>query len=429
MRASLPIAMTPDSHEYLRGAENLRAAGCFEAPGPGDPCSPAWGQQPRGYYLFLFLTSYAGGAVAAVAIQSLLLMVAATWLAWQFYLWHGRTAVLIASIGTAAFAPISVGMSRTVLTETLAAAAVLWLVAEVVQAVRARRFLAWRLALPLATGMLLRWDAVVHLAAVALILLLSFPTKRDIRRIAAVVGLALVPYGFLMARAASAGLSLHPSAIAKEGALPGGVIEFFRTAALDERGTEGLLWPVIGRTYERVDTTALDAFRSDLPKHTLAGLLVALQRTPSGEPVSQVLNARFAHVAKDLAGRPIRTWIALPLERSRRVVHRWLGVGVPFSAWGRGGASIVMVGGSLLVLAGAMLTKRLRHSPLGAAMGLILGIGAVRTIFLTLPPVSALEVRYMMPLHPTLEVVAVVALFSMLPPEFRRSRVDASPSA
>lgn len=406
--------VTPDGILYQRIAENLVTHGCYSASLPASAeCVPTWGNQPPGYPFMVVLAQAVGGrtATAIVVVQSLIFSLALAYLLISCReSGHGR-GWLITTAVVLAFSPLTVAWSHWVLTETLGAAAAMWVVAECVRSLSRRSFRTGPLSLAAAAGLLTRWDLIWLTMPIAVVAWQLRRTPRIRIRLGTVYAAVLTPIVVLVLRAMAVGLPTVPSALnAGPDELPSGIVRFWNTAAIGQNATAGLLWKVWNREYAAIDT-AFDygsiSNRVALPTFTRA--LQAVGRVPDGQPVPQEIDASFAAMAGELVGtNPALHWATVWAERG---IGIWLwGDTIAWSGW----LSVnheryvrpYRIGLLIAVLIAPLLFPRgstERSLAIGVAL-FVLG----RTIFLVV--LNALETRYLAPGIPAMELVAMMII-------------------
>jgi hypothetical protein len=217
VRLIIPGPITEiDSNTYAELGRNLVQFHCFgwvdEATGA---CSSIWGYQPPGYSLLVgaIQTGSAKGLYYVVLIQIVIFAIAATYALWAAYSWHKSLTVLLIAGALLALSPATIAWPRWVMTETLAAASILWVFAEIFRSLALQRLRIAQLSLAVATATLVRWDQVwllVPAAACAMYMGYRNPLKACCQL--GSLGLASGAVIFLMMiRAAIVGLPLYPS--------------------------------------------------------------------------------------------------------------------------------------------------------------------------------------------------------------------------
>jgi hypothetical protein len=123
------------------------------------------------------------------------------------------------------------------------------------------------------------------------------------------------------------------------------------------------------------------------------------------------LDNEFAGIAKQLSENFLATQIEVPLIRAGRIWSGWIGHPIQFSRVGEKGLiRAFFIVYSLVVLAGAAAGAIVCKGVLRIVSFSVLSLVIVRTAFLVNIPISALEVRYLDPLFPSLDMIALCAL-------------------
>lgn len=156
-----PIA-TPDSQTYLALADNLVQHGCYSTRAD---CVPTWATEPPGYPIFIAMFSALAGFYKVVLFQTLLLAFGIS----LFYLLYVASRLFGPNFGGAvliAISPLTVGWSQYLLTETLAAAAAMYVLAECIKSLIEERFRVVGIAVSMAIATIIRWDLITLSALV-----------------------------------------------------------------------------------------------------------------------------------------------------------------------------------------------------------------------------------------------------------------------
>jgi hypothetical protein len=340
--------------------------------------------------------------------------VSAIYLSYWVSIWYGSPCIFVLAI--AMFSPMSTGWSRAILAELLSSAAVMWVFAELIRCFLQKHFCNILLTLALCTAMLIRWEQICLLVPIAVALTLFFGYRVSIPRTALITAICGIPYLALVTRAAIVGLPLLPPPTFIAQGVPSGIVKFFRVAALDERATGGFLWEVIGRQYNAIQSDSLDEYSPRVEPSVMSGMFDALKQLPTGSAVPKQLDDEFAQTGEHLSADSLSTYILLPLTRSARIWSHWVLVpGIAFSSLGQQGIARAFLSTySTLVLLcivfGALFGRGLlRILCVSAAC-----FAVARTEFLVSVPISVLEVRYLSPLFPLLDVIAFCSLWFLL---------------
>jgi hypothetical protein len=293
-----PITET-DSDTYAELGRNLVQFHCFgwvdEATGA---CSPIWGYQPPGYSLLVgaVQTGSAQNLYYVVLLQTVLFAIAATYALWAAYSWHKSLTALLISGALIALSPATIAWPRRVMTETLAAASVLWVFAEIFRSLALQRVRITQLSRALATATLVRWDQVwllVPAAACAIYIGYRNPLKTCCQTgiLGFASGLVIL---LMMLRAIIIGLPLVPSVNED---FPEGAREFWSGAAKDQSLEPSFYGPIGDKTYgqmaSRFDYSSLAPGLDTAQLHALINRVSAL---PEGSELPRDLDSEFAEL-------------------------------------------------------------------------------------------------------------------------------------
>jgi hypothetical protein len=407
--------VTPDGELYLRIANNLVLNGCYSDSPPLEAvCSPTWGSQPPGYPLFIALVKvlFGGTPQHIVAAQSFLYALTLAYLLFAVRLmlpgfkgWLFATGLLLA------FSPLTAPWSHWVLTETLAAAASLWVAAECLRSLAIRQTRTPHIALALTAAVLVRWDLVWLILPAAVVTWHLHRARAMVYTVGLWLGVAAIPVLLLVARATALGLPPVPSALnATADELPPGVVSFWKAASTRQGATSTLLWAVWNRRYRMIETTFdYGSVSKKVGTDRLRSMLHALSSVPDGQPVPPEVDKSFAMIADDFAlENPVYYRLVLPFERA---VYLW-GARDTLShgGWRTDREQYLRLYRAALlglVLIAPFLLSR-NSSEKVFAWGVAL-FAISRTLFLV--SLTSLEVRYVTPAIPLMElVVALLAL-------------------
>jgi hypothetical protein len=225
--------------------------------------------------------------------------------------------------------------------------------------------------------------------------------------------LSFIPYAILMIRAALVGLTLVPATF--RGApdkVPAGVLSFYRVAAVSQWATATLLWDVSGRYYGDLDPSSVFLMRDFAGYSTL---IEDLRSLPDGEPVPNEIDTAFSEAARRLSddgGIQYRIGIT-----ALRMYHLWVDEDRVFNWFYLGNAKLYQYLREiaeyersfyllLLVLCLALTKSGMYRILLAGVLVMVLS----RTVFLAF--LTALEIRYLIPVLPPMQFVAI-ALWSM----------------
>src|SRR5471030_1939667 len=125
---------TPDSSTYLTVAENIWSNLCVSRSDPASAaCKPHWGgNQLPGYPAFIALAWRIGGkSLSAILVgQSIAASLAIGWLVHAVLAFTRRRDMAFAAGLVLALSPLEIGYARALLTEALAMATTIWVLAE-----------------------------------------------------------------------------------------------------------------------------------------------------------------------------------------------------------------------------------------------------------------------------------------------------------
>jgi hypothetical protein len=292
----------PDGKGYLTLAENLLRHACYSDDNPvSGTCTPTWSYQPPGYPAFLavVMAVFGKSAAAVIVVQSLLFGVAVFFLLESAVRLQFKLAGVVAAGLLIALSPNTLGWSNWVMTEPLAAAGLIWLVAEFLTAIATRRIPILRFSAAIAVCAILRWDTVWASIPLIVLAFRLYRLKKAALTVAIIGVLSALPYAALSIRAASAGLPLVPSAYPPKDEVPTGILTFWRTAAVTETSASNLFWPVWGRRYRDIQPARYsESFAASALSGHARELFRQLASTPDRATVPTQLDASFADLAR-----------------------------------------------------------------------------------------------------------------------------------
>jgi hypothetical protein len=405
--------VTPDGKLYLLLAENLLRHGCYSQSLPDNAeCVPTWTSQPPGYPLFLAGCRAVLGAspTSIVVAQSIIYAAAVVYLLFAARrLLDPPLAWMLAAGLLIGCSPLTVSWSHWILTETLAGAGVLWVMAECVRSLSRGELRTVMVTAALTTSVLVRWDLVWLVAPVLLVAWYLHEPRPAIRRSFAALcgpGSAIL---FLMVRAAAVGLPFVPPYPLPPDEVPPGIASFWREAATTPAATSALLWNVWGRNYSAVaGSFDYQSVSRVVDVTRLRSVLRKLSAVPDGTEVPHDISEEFAALAYEtrqqqrgigrleiLVTRSTQTW------GRRDFIHR--------SGWHQDHERWLQPYRSGLVGLTLVAPWLFRSGPQRVlSLGVLLLLMS-RTLFLA--AMTCLEVRYDTPLIPALELVlAMLAL-------------------
>ncbi|BBL75005.1 hypothetical protein [Methylomagnum ishizawai] len=401
---------TPDSNYFFIHAENLLKNQCYSISAPDSKaCQPSWGSQPPGYPLLIATVGLLGGGILQIAqIQTLVFALVVVYALWMGYRWHRSPRLLFIAGIVLAGSPVTVGWSRWVLTETLAAAGSLWVFAEIYGSLAERRLRTWRLAVALGCAIAMRWDSIwLLIPACASGFYLSGWRAGVGRAVLLLLAATLVP-GIMAIRAWRVGLPLLPSVIADPGLSPA-VVGFWRSAALAQNATSGFLWPVWGKHYSRLgkhwDGTSIDpALNTDEFKDILRRLGALDDGASLPKEIESDLQ-RLVDSRGNLTPKPVLLL--------KRIGNIWQQKDTLYFAGGPFGGSGEKLAryykNALLGLWVIALVLAGRRREIWIVSGLFLAYFIPRLVSLVAN--AGLESRYLVPSYPVLEITVLYAVF------------------
>jgi hypothetical protein len=397
---------------YQRIAENLVHNACYSDAAPDQAtCTPVWGNQPPGYPFFIALLKLvgAGAPQGLVAIQSLVFCGAVAYLLLSLRSAHPNHRWLLPGVALViGLSALTAGWSHWIRTETLAASATIWVMAECVRSLSARVFRTIPISLAVAGGAMMRWDLVWLLLPVLVVAwqLRSMPGFWV--RATMPIGAVGLPILLLLARAAVVGLPIVPAALnAGPDEIPPGIRRFWEVASTSQAATSELLWPVWNREYGDIASRFdYDAVTRRIDRSHLRSALERLSAVPHRQPVPTGVDDSFAVMAQALISESgVRYWPEIWLERSMAI---WMKKDVVTHSGWPSNIERYLQPARLIFLALTLL------SPLLLGRGTwerALGVGVLllvvtRTLFLVV--LNGLETRYLAPMVPAMELMAVL---------------------
>ena len=319
---------------YATVAENiLRGCGVSLSDPAGPACVPHFGgNQGPGYPVFVALVWAASGHsdMAVRLVQTALAALAIAYLADAAARAAARPAVGVAAGLVLAASPLAVAWPRYTQTETLALAATIWVLAELLRSLAAGRLRIAALGAALIAATFIRLDAILLAVPVAVAALALHGVRQGLARGAAVALVLALPWAAWTARNLAVGLPrLTPTDMVMPADAPSplGYLAWTRTWITKEYQRPGALWPINRFVYSAIsiDPTAYDGPGEQA---RIEALLAGLARH-DGAPIPAAIDDAFRAIAAERAARaPLRTWLANPL---RRALALWSN---PFSSFG-----------------------------------------------------------------------------------------------
>ena len=403
--------ITPDSRLYLLLADNVILNQCYSRSDPQlAQCIPSWEGQAPGYPLFIAAVKLIAGAdpVYIVIAQLLVFASAAVYALLSFYSWHKCTGCLIISGVILAVSPITIAWPRWVLTETLAAATSLWFFAEILRSLGVRKLRVLPLSMAIAAGVLVRWDQVCLLVPAALCAFYLVPLKGTLWQFSKIAAAAALPIMIMATRAAALGLAVLPPLLSNS-SLPKGAVEFWQHASLNQNATSGFLWRIWDKEYDGIAREFdYSSILAEFDTAQFRNVLERISTLPQHSDLPAEIDAQLEKLARPSNPRTINFLLpvmrAFPLWSSRDNLY-WSGW-IPL----RHGTKAEMVAHVyrmmllLILLSLILLTKRRERIALASLLSYV----ASRTLFLT--SLTALEIRYLTPMLPAMEIILLPLL-------------------
>jgi hypothetical protein len=174
--------------------------------------------------------------------------------------------------------------------------------------------------------------------------------------------------------------------------------------------------------YQQISYEPHDMYSSRVDRTKLRRMFAEFKELPQDRSLGpderarlRRLDSEFAEIAKQLSENFLATQIEVPLIRAGRIWSLWLGHPIQFSQVGdKGAIRAFFIVYSLAVLVGAVVGMIVCKGALRILSVGALSLVMIRTAFLVSIPISALEVRYLDPLFPSLDMIALCALWSLL---------------
>lgn len=306
-----------DSHLYAVVAENILRHGCVSlSPPQGGLCLPHWGgnQLPAYPFFMAVVWWFTGPSHGAIALtQSFLFATAAGYLAWQIRA-AGLSVLTALAIGLiVGLSPSALGFARAVLTEELAAAAALWLLAALVRSHRQGRLCVWEVGLSCLVGFFLRYDFALFAVPVAVAGLMLHAWPAALMRGLAIALIVALPSAAWTARNAVAGLSpLPPFGLTPDGReLPQGALAWMGTWVKDQYQLSNTVWPLVTQDY-----SAISIPTAVLQQSLIGGEIEQLRGLSPASRISPDLDRLFAAEASRIVReQPFEQFLFLPLRR------------------------------------------------------------------------------------------------------------------
>jgi len=348
-------------------------------------------------------------AQKVVLFQAALFSIAAAIALWSSYSWHKSIPALISSLILITLSPLSIAWPRWVLTETLAAAAGLLVFAALFCSFAAQRMKVIKTGIAIALAIFLRWDQIWLLVPAFLCAFYLGGYSRGLRHTVTIGLIAIFPILAMIGRAGLVGIPLLPNnSITSDPYLAKGVWVFFQKTALTQDATSGFLWSMWDRRYEELNRVFnYDSIFSSYDTVRFRSLTDRISALPNGSPLPADIDAELV----DLAGASKKLGIGLTLNFTfQRAIKMWTAMDTIFySGWMQLPSAKTVETFSfayriLLIITCILLLLRARGVEFVLLVGLICYI-AFRTFFFA--SLTMLEIRYLMPMFPVMEVALV----------------------
>jgi len=409
--------VTADGRLYMKIADNVVLNGCYsDSPPAGALCKPTWGNQPPGYPLFIaFVKVFFGATPRQIVVsQSFLYAVAVLYVLISVRLlfgtlngWFLPTSLFLS------ISPLTLFWSQWILTETLAAAAVLWVAAESLRSLAARKLRTTIIAIALSAALMLRWDMIWLAFPVAIVAWHLYGLKQMLPKLAVIFGVIAIPVVLLIVRALALGLPLIPATLnASPEELPPGIVKFWKVTATKQTATTAVLWNVWNRQYANIESSFdYSSVSSDVNSAHLRSTLLALSALPNGSAVPHEIDQSFAEIAGEVERAKWYTRFVVLIERT---VYMWTERDYVFnSGWFSDQEQYLRIYRiALLVVTFAAPFLFTRDTPEQIVSIAITLFVVSRTLFLVI--LNALEVRYVTPSIPLMELVFALLIMKLI---------------
>ena len=316
--------VTPDGETYGIVADNIRLNGCVSVSDPKTgECAPHWGGNQSPFYPALIAAGrsiFPDGPRSILVFQSVLFLLAVLRLVYAVAEYARDRTPAIAVGLLLALSPGQMAWSRFVLTETLATAAAIWVLAECILSIREGRLRMWMISLGLILAVGARYDSVLLAFPVAYC---GFVCHRPVAAISKGLVMALIiaiPIGAWTARNVSVGLSAVPNTLMKSGEpTPWGLLKWSDTwvTTLYE-GT--FSYDIANNRFHAVNID-LSRFSDPFDRQRVEALIAEL-RLHDGQPFPERVDRGFGELAAwRRTNYPLTTWVVVPLTRAANI---WL---------------------------------------------------------------------------------------------------------
>jgi hypothetical protein len=326
-------ALQGDGATYAIVALNILHNGCVSMSDPAlGACVPHWGgNQLPGYPAFIALAWFLTGewSPAPLIAQTLAYGGAAAYLVGAVIRGGGgmRGALMVGAV--LVLSPTLVAWPRVLLTETLAAAGALWVLAVILRSIADGKLRMVELGLVFAVGIFVRYDFALLAVPIAIAGFYLHTPSQALRRGAVVALIAAIPFGAWAGRNMAVGIApVQPFGMTTSGdPAPSGTLDWMGTWITGPYDLPISIWPALTGDYQSI-VPPDRAFASAAERETAIGLVADLIRSGHG-PVPQNIDDAFANLAKaKRRADPLWQRLGLPL---RRAGEMWLS---PFPSLG-----------------------------------------------------------------------------------------------
>ncbi len=314
-------AMEGDGQVYATVALNILRNGCVSLSDPAlGECAPHWGgNQLPGYPAFIALSWLLTGdwVTAPLVAQSLVFGVATAYVLRALLLAGNSLRVAVLAAAVLALSPTLVAWPRMLLTETLAVAAALWVLAALIRSIGEGRIRTVELGLAFAVGFFIRYDFALLAVPAALAGLYLHRPAEAIRRGAAIALIVALPFGAWTLRSVAAGLPpLPPFGLTAAGEpLAPGVLRWMGTWIASPYDLPNSVWPVLTGDFGNIALPDR-AFTLVSEQENVTALLAELARSQPGQVPAEIDRAFFDLAEAKQRAYPLQTWVGLPLRRA-----------------------------------------------------------------------------------------------------------------
>jgi hypothetical protein len=323
-----------DSYVYETVARNILDNFCVSMSAPAtSECLPHWGgNQLPGYPGFIALVwLVAGKTVFAVLIaQSVVFAIAVTRLLLALAALGLSRNILVGGACLLGLSPSLIGFSRSLLTETLAAAAIIWLLGELIMSWKNRSLRIVPIGVICSIGLFIRYDFVLVCIPIAMAGILIHRPTEMFRRGVLIAIIASIPFGMWTVRSVAQGLpSTPPFGLTPQGErLPSGMLSWIGTWLDDQYELDATVWKLVRYDYKGFAPPA-NAYADDAERNRAETLLNDLRRNHQGAAPSETIDGAFMSLADSRSENAgFDRYILLPM---RRLAHMWLS---PFPSMG-----------------------------------------------------------------------------------------------